>query len=375
MKFSELNLSKEVLSALESMKFEDASPIQQQAIPLILAKHDLIGQAQTGTGKTAAFGIPLVEGVNHGIKHTQALILCPTRELASQITEELRKIARFKAGLSVIALYGGQSIDTQLKVLKRGANIIVATPGRLMDHLRRGSVRLTAVKQVILDEVDEMLDKGFKQDIEEIISRVPREERQTIFFSATISERIMSLAVKFLKNPKQVKIASKELSSPNIEQFYIEVKEKFKTGTLTNVIKQHNLNLCLVFCNTKRKVDELVKDLKIKGYFASGLHGDMVQSQRDRVINSFKRGETKIVVATNVAARGVHVENIEGVVNYDMPQAAEHYVHRIGRTGRAGKPGKAFTFVLGSQLNQLNEIKRFSRGQIVSQRVPAEALN
>lgn len=370
MKFEELNLSKELLDALAFMKFEDASPIQEKAIPLLLEGHDLIGQAQTGTGKTAAFGIPVIDKLNANLKSPQVLVLCPTRELATQIAEQLKKLCKFKNGASVIALYGGQSIDVQLRALRKGANVLVATPGRMLDHLYRGTIRLDSITKVVLDEVDEMLNIGFKQEIEEILSRIPNDERQTIFFSATISDRIMGLAMKFQKKPKLVKIADTQASAPNIEQYCYELKERAKPEALAKLINEHKINFSLVFCNTKRQVDNLVKELNLQGFFANGLHGDMRQSQRDKVMTNFRKGKTQILVATDVAARGIDM-NIDGVFNYDVPQAAEHYVHRIGRTGRAGQSGKAFTFVLREEAYRMNNIKRFVKGQIKNERILA----
>ncbi len=364
MKFSEFNLSKEVLEAVAAMNFSEASPIQEQAIPKLLSGKDLIGQAQTGTGKTAAFGIPLIEKIDPLVKAPQVVILCPTRELASQIAEELKRIARFKKHIFVACLFGGQNIEIQLNVLRRGVNIIVATPGRMIDHLKRGSVKLGSVKTVVLDEVDEMLDIGFKDVIESILSQITSPDKQTVFFSATISSRIMELAVKFLKNPELVKTTTEEVSSPNIEQFYLKVKEEIKPDALTHIINQHELGSSLVFCNTKRQVDQLVHDLRNQGYFASALHGDMRQGERTRVMDNFRKGKVKILVATDVAARGINVNKVEAVFNYDIPQSAEYYVHRIGRTGRAGRMGKAFTFVVGKQIHKLNIIKKYTKSQI-----------
>ncbi|MDX1920260.1 MAG: DEAD/DEAH box helicase [Candidatus Caenarcaniphilales bacterium] len=367
MQFEEMKLSKDILDALTMMKFQEASPIQAQSIPHLLEGRDLVGQAQTGTGKTAAFGIPIIEKIDPNNRAPQALILCPTRELASQIAEELKRICKCKRGIFVVPLYGGQSIGLQFSALRKGANIIVATPGRMIDHLKRGSVKLNAIKMVVLDEVDEMLDIGFKQAIEEILSSVPKEGRQTVFFSATISPRIKELANKFLVDPVLVKATQEEVSSPNIEQFYLRVKESIKPGVLAEIINKHKLGLSLVFCNTKRQVDDLVEHLRMEGFFANGLHGDMRQSQRERVMDGFRKGKTQILVATDVAARGINVNKIEAVFNYDLPQSAEYYVHRIGRTGRAGHVGKAFTFVVGSQMHKLNFIQRFTKGQIVQE--------
>jgi ATP-dependent RNA helicase DeaD len=367
MKFEEFELSPEILSGLTAMNFTEASPIQEQAIPVILSGKDLVGQAQTGTGKTAAFGIPVLEKMSTTNRFTETLVLCPTRELAVQITEELRKIARFKK-LQIVALYGGQNIESQFRLLNRGANLIVATPGRLIDHLKRGSVRLNQIKTLVLDEVDEMLNIGFKKELDEIFDRLPQEHRQTIFFSATISERIMSMAMKYQDNPKLVKVESTQETSPNIEQFYLEVKERAKLDTLKSILEQHKINFSLIFCNTKVKVDELVEHLNFAGYYARGLHGDMRQSHRDRVMQSFRKGQVQILVATDIAARGIDV-SLEAVINYDFPQAPEHYTHRIGRTGRAGRLGKAFTFVGASQIGKLNIIKRLTKATIKREQV------
>jgi len=345
LKFDELSLSNEILMAVEDMGFEEASPIQSEAIPFLLEKQDIIGQAQTGTGKTAAFAIPVIEHIDTTDKNIQAVILCPTRELVIQVTEECRKIAKYKENVSVVAIYGGQDIERQFRALKKSPQIVVGTPGRTMDHMRRGSIKFHTVKTIVLDEADEMLDMGFREDIEVILKDMP-EDRQTVMFSATMAEDIVSLTKKYQRNPKIINIARKKLDAPKIQQIYYEVQEKAKLELLSRLIDLHNIKLAVVFCNTKRAVDELVDNLKTRGYFADGLHGDMSQNVRDKVMNSFRNKTTEILVATDVAGRGIDVNDVEAVFNYDLPRDDEDYVHRIGRTGRAGKTGMAFSCYL-----------------------------
>ncbi len=370
LKFSDLNLSKEIQKAITDMGFEEATPIQSQSIPILLEGKDVIGQAQTGTGKTAAFGIPIIETINLEIRNPQALVLCPTRELAIQITEELKELLKYKKGIEILAVYGGQPIDRQIKSLKKGVHIIIGTPGRVLDHIRSQTLRLDAVKKVVLDEADEMLDMGFREDIEIILAKTPS-QKQTIFFSATIPKLVLSLAHKFQKNSVIVKIEHKALTVPNIEQFYFEVNEKIKPEILSRLIDLHNLKLALVFCNTKKRVDELVGHLQARGYLADGLHGDLKQMQRDRVMAKFRKGLIEILVATDVAARGIDVEHVEAVINYDVPQDEENYVHRIGRTGRAGRTGKAFSFVVGRDIYKIRDIQRYTKAKIIIQQVPS----
>jgi len=369
MRFEELNLSKELLKAIDDMGFEEATPIQAQSIPYIYKGNDVIGQAQTGTGKTAAFGLPILDKINPLDKSPQAIILCPTRELAIQVAEELKALSKYKEGIRILPIYGGQPIERQIHALKKGVQIIIGTPGRVVDHMRRRTLKLHNTKIVVLDEADEMLDMGFREDIERILEDVPK-ERQTLLFSATIPKPILELAEKYLKNPQFIKVVHKELTVPNIEQYYFEVKQKNKVEALSRLIDFYNPNLALVFCNTKKRVDELLHQLQARGYSAEGLHGDMSQSQRDRVMGKFRTGAIDILVATDVAARGIDVDDVDVVVNFDVPQNEEYYVHRIGRTGRAGRAGKAFTFVAGREIYKLKDIQRYARTKIVRQNVP-----
>ncbi|MCB2410899.1 DEAD/DEAH box helicase [Hymenobacter lucidus] len=369
-KFEELNLSEEMMRAISDLGYEEASPIQTAAIPVLLEGKDVIGQAQTGTGKTAAFGIPAIEGVDVNSKAVQVLILCPTRELAVQVSGEIQKLGKYKRGLAVVPIYGGQSYDRQFQALERGVQIVIGTPGRVMDHLERGTLKLDKATKIILDEADEMLDMGFREDIEIVLSKMP-EERQTVFFSATMSKPIMELTKKYQKNPQIVKVNHQELTVTNIEQMYYEVRNPMKKDVLSRILDMYNLKSTIVFCNTKRMVDECVAELQARGYFADGLHGDMGQQQRQNTLDKFRKGTLEILVATDVAARGIDVENVEAVVNYDLPADEEYYVHRIGRTGRAGKLGKAFTFVSGRDIYKLRDIMRFTKANIKQERIPS----
>ena len=369
-RFDELDLSAEMLRAIADMGFEEASPIQTEAIPHLLAGRDIIGQAQTGTGKTAAFGIPAVEMIEVENPEVQAIILCPTRELAIQVSEEVRKLTKYKHGIQSLPVYGGASIDRQISALRRGVHIVIGTPGRVMDHLERRTLRLDQVRMVVLDEADEMLDMGFRDDIETILQHVP-EERQTVFFSATMSKPILELTKKYQHDPAMVKVTHETLTVSNIEQSYFEVRRGQKTEVLSRLLDMFNLKLVLVFCNTKRMVDDLVTELQGRGYFADGLHGDLSQHQRNAVMSKFRNGTIEILVATDVAARGIDVENVEAVFNYDVPVDEEAYVHRIGRTGRAGKAGKAFTFVIGRDIYSLKDIQKYTKAKIIRQEIPS----
>lgn len=368
--FEDLDLNPQILRAIKEMGFEEATPIQAQSIPAVMSGRDVIGQAQTGTGKTASFGIPLLHKVDPKLKKTQALILCPTRELAIQVSNELHNLAKYMHGIKILPIYGGQEIGKQIRSLKGGVQIIVGTPGRVMDHLRRKTIRCDFIHTIILDEADEMLNMGFREDIETILSQTP-EERQTLLFSATMPQPIMEIARTYQKNAKIVKVVKRELTVANIEQYYYEVRPKNKEEVLSRLLDIYNPALSVVFCNTKRQVDELVEGLKGRGYFAEGLHGDMKQQQRDRVMNGFRNGRTEILVATDVAARGIDVDDVDAVFNYDLPQDDEYYVHRIGRTGRAGKNGKAFTFITGREFYKLKDIQRYCRTKIIAKQVPS----
>lgn len=367
--FKELNLSNEVQKALGVMGFEEATPIQSKAIPPIFEGKDIIGQAQTGTGKTCAFGIPAIEMLDPAIPGVQVLVLCPTRELAIQVSEELKNVAKFKRGVKVLPIYGGQSIDRQIMALKTKPQIIIGTPGRVMDHMRRHTLKLGNLKMIILDEADEMLNMGFREDIDTILEGIP-EDRQTLLFSATMPKEIMDLTRLYQKDPVLVKTVHKELTIPSIDQYYLEVRESSKLELLCRLIDAKNVKLGLVFCNTKKRVDELTGSLQTRGYSAEALHGDMKQSERDRVMTKFRKGLIEILVATDVAARGIDVNNIEAVFNYDIPSDEEYYVHRIGRTGRAGKAGVSYSFIFGRDIYKLKDIMRYTNSEILPMKPP-----
>lgn len=368
--FQELEIRKEIIRAIEDMGFEEMTPIQARAIPMILEGADVVGQAQTGTGKTATFAIPILNKIDPKLKKPQALIVCPTRELAIQVADEIRKLAKFLFSIKVLPIYGGQEIAKQIRSLKSGVQIIVGTPGRVMDHMRRKTVKFDQVQTVVLDEADEMLDMGFREDIETILSGI-NEERQTLLFSATMPKPIMDLTKEYQRNPETIRVIRKELTVSNITQYYYEVRPKNKVEVLSRLLDIYNPKISIVFCNTKKGVDELVEELQGRGYFADGLHGDMKQTMRDRVMNSFRNGRTDILVATDVAARGIDVDDVDAVFNYDLPQDEEYYVHRIGRTGRAGKSGMAFTFVVGKEVYKLRDIKRYCKAKIKVQPIPS----
>ena len=359
MKFNELHLSAELLAEIDKAGFVEASPIQEQTIPLAMAGKDVIGQAQTGTGKTAAFGFPTLEKIDTEDPTVQALIIAPTRELAVQSQEELFRFGRSK-GVKVRSVYGGSSIEKQIKALKSGAHIVVGTPGRLLDLIKRKALKLNHVETLILDEADEMLNMGFLEDIESIISRVP-EERQTLLFSATMPDAIKRIGVKFMKEPEHVKIAAKELTTELVDQYYIRVKENEKFDTMTRLMDVEQPELSIVFGRTKRRVDELTRGLKIRGFRAEGIHGDLDQGKRLRVLRDFKNGNLDVLVATDVAARGLDISGVTHVYNYDIPQDPESYVHRIGRTGRAGKSGQSITFVAPNEMGYLQIIENLTK--------------
>ena len=358
LRFDELELSPQILRGIKDMGFEEASPIQAQAIPVVLSGRDVIGQAQTGSGKTAAFGIPMLEKVDPDNKKTQVIILSPTRELAIQVADEIRKLSKYMHGIKILPVYGGQDITKQIRSLKGGAQIIIGTPGRVMDHLRRKTIRCEHVHTVVLDEADEMLNMGFREDIETILSYIP-EERQTVLFSATMPKAILDITKKYQKDAVTIKVVKKELTVPSIDQYYYDVKRKDKVDVLTRLLDYYDPKLSIVLCNTKRMVDELASELQGRGYFAEGLHGDMKQSQRDRVMNSFRNGKTEILIATDVAARGIDVDDVEAVINFDLPAENEYYLHRIGRTGRAHKHGVSFSLVTFQESVRMDEILKY----------------
>lgn len=373
MKFEELNLSAPILRAIKDMGFEEASPIQAQAIPVVMSGADVIGQAQTGTGKTASFGIPVLEKVDAANRGTQVLILAPTRELAIQSAEELHKLAKYMHGIRILPIYGGADINRQIRGLKGGVQIIIGTPGRVMDHLRRHTIKPASIHTIVLDEADEMLNMGFREDIETILEQMPTENRQTVLFSATMPKPILEITKKYQKNAQTIKITKKELTVPNIDQYYYDVRRKDKTEVLSRLLDFYTPKLSLVFCNTKRMVDELSSELQARGYLAEALHGDMKQAARDRVMKRFRAGSVEILIATDVAARGIDVDDVEAVFNYDVPQDEEYYVHRIGRTGRAGRAGRAFSFVRGKEVYKLRDIQKYCRTKIIAQQIPSAA--
>ncbi|GHT36972.1 RNA helicase [Endomicrobiia bacterium] len=369
LKFDKLNLSNEIIKAIADLGFEEATPIQSLAIPKMMSGIDIIGQAQTGTGKTAAFGIPILEKVDVKKKVVQAIILCPTRELAIQVAEELKLFSKYKRDLSIVPVYGGQLINRQITALSRGVQIVIGTPGRVIDHLERKTLKLDAASIVVLDEADEMLDMGFRDDIERILRNMP-EERQTVFFSATMPKEFLFLTKKYQRHPEIIRIVSEQSAVPLIEQYYFDVREHQKFEALIRCLDMYGPKLSLVFCNTKKRVDEVTSSLQAIGYSADAIHGDMNQAQRDRVMTKFRSGAIKLLIATDVAARGIDVDDISMVFNYDIPKDDEDYVHRIGRTGRAGKTGKAYSFASGRDNYKLMDIQKYTKANIKRIQVP-----
>lgn len=374
--FENLDLSKELKKALNDMEFVEMTAIQSQSIPAMIANNDIVAQAPTGTGKTCSFGIPVVENTDTSERNVTSLILAPTRELALQIANELIRLTKYKKSIRIAVVYGGQNIDRQILALKRKPQIIVATPGRLMDHMRRKTIRLDHLKTLVLDEADEMLDMGFREDIDEILQSVP-EERQTVLFSATMSREILDITKKYLKDPVKIKTTKSEVTVSSVKQYYLEVSPDNKTDVLARLIDVNDFKLSMVFCNTKKKVDELAHDLTVRGYNAMGLHGDMKQSQRDRVMREFKNGNIETLIATDVAARGIDIKDIDVVFNYDLPDDMEYYVHRIGRTGRANREGVSYSLVSRREMYRLHEIMRYTKAKIKLMTIPnvAEITN
>lgn len=368
--FAELGLSPEVLKAVDKMGFEEASPIQTAVIPVALTGRDVIGQSATGSGKTAAFAIPVIEKVEVAQRAVQALVLCPTRELAVQVAEEFGKLAFFKKGLLELPIYGGQSYERQYRGLAAGAQVVIGTPGRVMDHMQRGSLKLDRLKVVVLDEADRMLDMGFRDDIEHILSAVP-ESRQLLFFSATMPRPIQDMIARYSRDPAWVRIEAHAANAPQVEQVFYEVDRRSKIEALTRLIDLHDFRYGIIFCSTKVMVDELDEHLHARGYAVDRLHGDLSQMQRDRVMDKFRRRGFEFLIATDVAARGLDVDDLEVVFNYDLPNDAEDYTHRIGRTGRAGKSGVAVTFVSGREIYKLESMARYARLKIRRGRVPS----
>lgn len=373
--FSDLNLSKDLLKAISDMGFEEPSPIQKLAIPPLLEGRDIVGQAQTGTGKTAAFGLPILQTVNQHSKKTQALILCPTRELAMQVAAELGTLSSHTRDISILPVYGGQPLDRQIRGLQRGVHIVVGTPGRVLDHLERGTLKLGDLEKLVLDEADEMLDMGFRDDIQRVMDAAPK-NCQKICFSATMPKPILELVKTYLHEPEFIKITQKEVTVTNVEQLYYEVRQHQKGAALSLVLDSQDFNKGIVFCSTKHGVDELTTTLLARGYQADALHGNLSQGQRDRVMQRFRSGAVDLLVATDVAARGLDIDDVDLVINYDIPLDVENYVHRIGRTGRAGRSGKALTFVTPREGYKLRDITRYTKAQISKAELPSRrAIN
>jgi len=371
--FSELGLPVELLAAVEKLGFERPSPIQAKAIPVALTGRDILGLSHTGSGKTAAFTLPLLAKLDFKKFAPQALILCPTRELAVQVCEEVHRLGSQLGQLRAIPVYGGAPMDRQLRALRDGVQVVVGTPGRVMDHLRRGSFDVSKIETVVLDEADRMLDLGFREEMEELLAAIP-EERQTMFFSATMSRGVAHLIGKFGKDPETIQIEQKAKTVSTIDQCCYEVRERSKVEVLSRLLDMEQSRLAIIFCNTKRSVDECTEALLARGYTADRLHGDITQQMRERVLKRFRDGTIELLVATDVAARGLDVENIDVVFNYDLPQDPEDYVHRIGRTGRAGRSGRAVSFVFGREIHRLEMIERYTRHPIRRERVPTQEM-
>ena len=350
------------MKALEKMGFEEATPIQAETIPLAMEGNDVIGQAQTGTGKTAAFGIPMINKIDSKMKKIQGLVVAPTRELAIQVAEELNRLAKF-TGIRALSIYGGSPMDRQIRALKDGPQIVVATPGRLLDHMRRRTIRIDAVQTAVLDEADEMLNMGFVDDIRDILKGIPS-ERQTLLFSATMPKEIRNIATTLMKTPKEVKVKAKEMTVENIDQYFVEIPEKYKFDTLNNHMDINSPDLAIVFSRTKKRVDEITEGLQARGYRAEGIHGDLTQGKRMSVLNKFKSGRVDVLVATDVAARGLDISGVTHVYNFDIPQDPESYVHRIGRTGRAGRTGEAISFVTPREIAHLHLIEKTTKSKM-----------
>lgn len=370
LKYQDANIMQEILRATKEMGFEVMTPIQEQAIPILLEGKDIIGQAQTGTGKTAAFAIPMIQRIDPEVRRPQGIILCPTRELAIQAAEEIRKLTRYLHGVKVLPIYGGQDISRQIRALSQGVQIIVGTPGRVMDHLRRHTIKTNEIRMIVLDEADEMLNMGFREDVETVLRDMP-EQRQMALFSATMPQAILDITGTYQKDAVYVKVTPKEITVAAIKQAYYRVARKDKFEALCRLIDYYQPAKSLIFCNTKKMVDEITGLLKDRGYEAEGLHGDLSQNQRDTVMNLFRGGRCAILSATDVAARGIDVSGVDAVFNYDVPEDVEYYVHRIGRTGRAGRAGRSFTLITGREIFKIREIERICHTTIKERKIPA----
>lgn len=369
--FSELGLPEALLAAVEALGYERPSPIQAMAIPPALAGGDLVGLSQTGSGKTAAFTLPMLAKVDTALNETQAIVLCPTRELAHQVCEEVHRLGAEMKGLRAVPVYGGAPMDRQLRALRAGAHVVVGTPGRVLDHLRRGSLNPGTIRMVVLDEADRMLDMGFREDMETLLADMPP-DRQTLFFSATMNRQVRALIDRFGREPRTVQIEQTAKTVSTIDQCAFEVRERSKVEVVSRLLDIEPARLSIIFCNTKRSVDECTEALLARGYPVDRLHGDITQQMRERVLKRFREGTIEVLVATDVAARGLDIDEIDLVINYDLPQDPEDYVHRIGRTGRAGRSGRAVTFAFGRDLHRLESIERYTRHPIRRERVPSQ---
>ncbi|MBE6114972.1 MAG: DEAD/DEAH box helicase [Erysipelotrichaceae bacterium] len=367
--FNELNISAPILRALAELGYESPTPIQQQAIPLALERKDIIGLAQTGTGKTCAFGLPLLEQIDVTSDKVQAVVVAPTRELAMQITNELRKYSQYMEGIRMLTIYGGESIEKQILALKKRPQIIVGTPGRIMDHMRRRTLRFQSVSMVVLDEADEMLNMGFKEDIDTILADIP-EYKQMMMFSATFPAELMEIAKNYQVDPVTINVRSQNITSQNIRQCVIETVEANKAEIVSRILDGNSYRICLVFCNTKKRVDELAEYLHIHGYRVNSIHGDMKQKERDYVMNLFRKSQLDVLVATDVAARGIDVDHVDAVISYDVPEDEEYYVHRIGRCGRAGREGVSYLLANKRQRSRVAAIEKMTKVKMEEVPIP-----
>lgn len=370
MKFTDLGLRAELIEGIHRLGFESPSPIQSKTIPVALSGKDIVGLSQTGSGKTAAFGLPALEKIDLALNATQVLVLCPTRELAVQVCEEINRLASAMKGLIAVPVYGGAPLDRQMRALRKGAHIVVGTPGRVMDHLRRKTLNTDAISMCILDEADRMLDMGFREDMEIILGAMS-EERQTMFFSATMNNAVQGLIRTFSKNAEQISIERKSLTVDTIEQTYYEVRNRSKVEVLCRLLDLETNPRGIVFCNTKQMVEDATEALAARGYVADRIHGDITQANRERVIKKFRDGSVELLVATDVAARGLDIDDVDMVFNFDLPHDPEDYVHRIGRTGRAGRSGKSITFVYGRDIYRLEAIERYTRQVVRRMKIPS----
>lgn len=370
MRFEDADIDSGILRAVQEMGFETMSPIQEKAIPVLLEGRDIIGQAQTGTGKTAAFGIPMIQNTDPYLKKLQGIVLCPTRELAVQAAEEIRRLAKYTHGIKVLPVYGGQEISRQIRALSQGVQIVVGTPGRVMDHMRRHTIKTDDIRMIVLDEADEMLNMGFREDIETILADMPQ-EHQMALFSATMPKPILDITHEYQKDAEYIRVTPEEITVASIKQAYYRIARKDKMEALCRLLDYYQPSRSLIFCNTKKMVDEMAEILKDRDYQAEGLHGDLSQHQRDMVMNAFRNGRCAILIATDVAARGIDVSGVDAVFNYDVPEDIEYYVHRIGRTGRAGKKGRSFTLVCGREIYKIRDIERVCHTEIRERKLPS----